>query len=452
MTKNLILIGALLTIFFSCQKVVREELDDANVPELPHHVKLSWKTSPETSQAVSWRTTDKVTNGVVEYVKATASPFFEDDVKTITAKTDTLTSDDGTWAYHQANITGLQPATTYSYRVGDGTNWSEWTEFSTASDKKEPFTFLYHGDVQRFIYSKGSRTIREAYIQNPDAKFMVFGGDLVHRGKQNIENWGEFFPAGGFVFQKLPTIATPGNHEHYNPKAGMDLVDLWFLNFEFPENGPAGHEEETFYFDYQNMRIISLNLCRYNNEEDRKAIYEWTEARLKEFTGDWVVMTHHYGMEALARNRKPGIRFPDLKELYEKYEVDLVLAGHEHLYARGRMDAPLPVHVISVSGPFQNAIRFADWIERAGTNLQLYQEIHVSSDTLHYITKTVLGDVYDEFKIGKDVNGKKTFIESENLPPESLIPTLNFEDRYDKELVDSYEDDKKRYLEKNTLE
>ena len=162
MTKNLILIGALLTIFFSCQKVVREELDDANVPELPHHVKLSWKTSPETSQAVSWRTTDKVTNGVVEYVKATASPFFEDDVKTITAKTDTLTSDDGTWAYHQANITGLQPATTYSYRVGDGTNWSEWTEFSTASDKKEPFTFLYHGDVQRFIYSKGSRTIREA--------------------------------------------------------------------------------------------------------------------------------------------------------------------------------------------------------------------------------------------------------------------------------------------------
>ncbi|MGC5033698.1 fibronectin type III domain-containing protein [Micromonospora sp. DT229] len=31
-----------------------------------------------------------------------------------------------------AEFTNLKPDTRYTYRVGDGTNWSEWTDFTTA--------------------------------------------------------------------------------------------------------------------------------------------------------------------------------------------------------------------------------------------------------------------------------------------------------------------------------
>ncbi|SHO62061.1 purple acid phosphatase family protein [Algoriphagus zhangzhouensis] len=429
------------------QSSVSEQQTVSNeLPQSPHHVKLTWETSPSTSQAVSWRTSDEIKSGTVEYVKATASPFFEVDVRQISAETDTLTSDDRTWAYHQANITGLEPGTTYSYRVGSGDFWSEWSEFTTAIGTDEPFKFIYFGDVQRFIYSKGSRILRQAILNVPDAKFMVFGGDLVHRGAQNIENYGEFFPGGGWIFQNIPTIATPGNHEHDNAKSGIDLSDLWFQNFNFPKNSPEGHEEETYFVDYNNIRVISLNMCRYRYEDDRKEIYDWTKESLEEFEGDWVFITFHYAMDALARNRDAGIRFPEFKALFEQYNVPLILTGHEHLYARGRMDAPFPVYVVSVAGPYQNAIRFADWIERAGTNMQLFQEIEVSPDTLHYYSKTVLGDIYDEFKIVKDGAGKLTFIEGKNLPEESLEPTQDFEDRYDQDLVESYEKDRAEYL------
>ncbi len=194
-----------------------------------------------------------------------------------------------------------------------------------------------------------------------------------------------------------------------------------------------------------NTRIISLNLCRYKYPKDREVILKWTEERLKEYKGDWVFVTHHYAMNATARNRNEGLRFPEFKALYEKYKVPLVLTGHEHLYARGRIGDRFPVYVISVAGPYQNAIQFGDWIERAGTSLQLFQEIDITPDTIHYATKTVAGEVYDEFSVVKN-NGKLSYIVNHNLEPESLIPPPDFEERYNKTLVDSWDADRKAYL------
>ncbi|WP_020531808.1 FN3 domain-containing metallophosphoesterase family protein [Flexithrix dorotheae] len=416
--------------------------------QYPHHVNISWATDPSTSQSVNWRTSELQKEGYVEYIEAVATPFFKEKVKSIKAESDSHPADDGLWNYHSVNIPDLKPNTMYSYRVGNGNFWSEWAEFRTATGENEKFNFLYFGDVQRDIISLGSRTIRQAVLTRPDAKFLLFGGDMVHRGGLNKENWNEFFQTGGWAFQNFPIVGTPGNHEHLIAKSGENLSAHWGLNFTFPLNGPEGHEEETFYIDYNNIRVISLNLCRYKYPEDRATILKWTEERLKEFTGDWVFITHHYAMDASARNRKPGIRFPDFKELYEKYNVPIILTGHEHLYARGRMDGKFPIYVVSVSGPFQNAIQFGDWIERAGTSLQLYQDIEVSPDKIHYVTKTVTGEIYDEFTIQKDKKGKLIFTESKNLGPESLFPPINFGNRYNQQLVDTWEKDKNDYLSK----
>jgi len=422
---------------------------DISKYQYPHHVNISWETEPSTSQSVNWRTNELQKVSFVEYTEATASPFFEKDVKRIEAESETFEGgDDAVWNYHSANIIGLKPNTLYSYRVGNGNFWAEWAEFRTATGTNEPFTFLYYGDVQRFILSKGSRAIRQSIIHSPEAKFMLFGGDMVHRGGLNKENWNEFFQTGEWIYQNYPIIGTPGNHEHLIARSGENLSEHWGLNFRFPQNGPEGHKEETFYVDYNNIRVISLNLCRYKYPEDREVILKWTEERLKEFKGDWVFITHHYAMDASARNRTPGIRFPDFKALYEKYEVPIILTGHEHLYARGRMDDKFPVYVVSVSGPWQNAIQFGNWIERAGTSLQLFQEIKVTPTELHYVSKTITGELYDEFTVTKDKKGKLSYEPGKNLPPESLVPPADFKDRYKKELVDSWESDLNTYLNK----
>lgn len=450
--RNKKIVANLLCFFcLSANQMLQGQNNSSNslLEQLPHHIKLSWETSPANSQSVSWRTRGNVSENYLEYRESTASPFFEDQVVRIKAQSDSLTSDDGTWYYHSVNITGLRPNTRYLYRVGKGDAWSAWAEFTTATGGKEPFTFLYFGDVQRDIFSKGSRTIRATALDNPDARFMLFAGDMVHRGGLNKENWNEFFPTGGWLFQYIPMLATPGNHEHLIAKSGENLSPLWQLSFCFPQNSPRGHEEETYYVDYNNLRIISLNMCRYKYPKDRKEIYQWTEKRLKEFDGDWLIVMQHYNMVSSARNRSADIRFPEFKKLFEKYNVPLVLTGHEHLYARGRFGSEFPVYTVSVSGPYQNAIRFDNWLERAGTSMQLYQVIRITPDTLSYTAKTVLGDVYDAFTITKTPSGKLIFTEKENLMKESLEPPLNFAERYDADLVKSYEADKQKYLQRN---
>ena len=74
----------------------------------------------------------------------------------------------------------------------------------------------------------------------------------------------------------------------------------------------------------------------------------------------------------------------------------------------------------------------------------------MAPDTLRYVAKTILGDVYDAFTISKNDDGALTFEEESGLPAESLIPTLNFEKRYDNEMVRSYESDKQAYLQKKS--
>lgn len=436
----ILLLGIALTGFYFKSQSYQD-----NAYQYPHHIHLSWETAPETSQSVNWRTDELQKESYVEYCEASASPFFKAKVKSIKAETESYKGDDAVWNYHSVNISNLKPNNLYSYRVGNGNFWSEWSEFRTATGKNEPFSFLYFGDVQRDIYSLGSRTMRQAIKTRPDARFLLFGGDMVHRGGLNKENWNEFFPAGGWIFQNYPMLATPGNHEHLIAKSGENMSPLWYLNFTFPRNGPKGHEEETYYVDYNNIRVISLNLCRYKYPEDRAAILKWTEDRLKEFKGDWVFVTHHYAMNATARNRKEGLRFPEFKALYEKYKVPLVLTGHEHLYARGRINNNFPVYVVSVAGPYQNAIQFGDWIERAGTSSQLFQEIDITPDTIHYVSKTVTGMVYDEFSIFKN-NGNLGYYVNPKLVTESMIPPPDFKERYQKELVDSWEVDRDTYL------
>ncbi|WP_437397762.1 fibronectin type III domain-containing protein [Flagellimonas lutimaris] len=448
MKKNTFLLISFLVLVFHCQGQKKEGYDNSLLEQLPHHIKLSWETSPDHSQAVTWRTRSSASKNYIEYAEATASPFFEERTIKIGATTQSYTSDDGLWYYHTVNLRNLKPNTQYSYRVGNKDHWSEWSEFKTATGQNEPFKFLYFGDVQRYIHSLGSRTLRQAVLANPDSKFMLFAGDMVHRGGLNKENWNEFFPAGGWMFNNIPIIATPGNHEHLKASSGVDISPLWANTFAFPKNGPKGHEEETFYVDYNNIRVISLNLNRYKYPEDRREILEWTEERLKEYEGDWIFITHHHAMRGLARNRDSGVRFPEFQTLYEKYKVPLVLTGHEHLYARGRMVMDFPIHVVSVAGPYQNAIQFSDWIERAGTSMQLYQEIYVSENKLRYVARTVLGEVYDAFTITKNENGEMQFEEAPDLPAESLIPTKDFEKRYDKELVKTYEADKAKYLQR----
>ena len=178
---------------------------------------------------------------------------------------------------------GLLKRTVYAYRVGAGDHWSEWFQFTTASNTNKPFSFIYLGDAQNDIRSKWSRVIRRAFAHQPDARFIIHTGDLINRSN-NDQEWGEWHYGGGFINGMIPSLPSPGNHEYVrDDKRKLILDPHWGVQYTLPGNGPKGLEESVYYVDYQNVRIISLDSQMIIlDEASAKIQYEWLEKVHKE--------------------------------------------------------------------------------------------------------------------------------------------------------------------------
>jgi hypothetical protein len=401
----------------------------------PDRIILNVGANPSSEVGITWRTDTGITTGLVEIAVATGDPKFWQNGRTITAETELF---DGTLIkvaevkahYHSAYIKELNPSTVYGYRVGDGERWSEWFQFTTASvDLNEKFSFLYVGDAQNYILELWARLVREGFKTAPDAKFFIHAGDLVNNAHREQE-WHEWFTAGGFIHSMIPSMPTPGNHE-YRPLSEVDatakkssLSAQWQPQFTLPQNGPKGLEETTYYIDYQDVRIISMNS---NREHELQAV--WLDQLLAKNDKKWIIITYHHPMYSASSGRdNPQLR-EVWKPIFDKYKVDLVLQGHDHSYARGRVspgenllegvnlrDQTGTVYVVSVSGGKMYEVggtwdEFGAQKDRSGENTQLFQVITIEEDQLIFESYTAIGELYDSFELIKSANGPNKFIE-----------------------------------------
>jgi 3',5'-cyclic AMP phosphodiesterase CpdA len=371
---------------------------------VPDRIVLTWTKDPVHTQAVTWRTSTSAA-AQAQVTPADGGPLVALRAMRVAARTTSLASDLGTAYYHTAVFDDLAPKTKYAYRVGDGVIWSEWNHFVTAAETAEPFSFIYFGDAQNEIKSQWSRVVREAYASAPRARFLIHAGDLVSDSTSDAQ-WGEWFGAAGWVNAVVPCVPTPGNHEY----VGGKLTPHWRPQFALPENGPAGLEETVYDFEFQGTRLISLNS---NVEQDRQV--PWLENVLGENRNRWTVVTFHHplysGSVARDNARLRGL----WKPIFDKYRVDLVLQGHDHVYVRTGLALPenVPtlsdagesaggtVYVVSVSGPKMYSLQRQPFMQRAAEQTQLYQIVHIDGPTLRYEAHTADGELYDAFVLKK---------------------------------------------------
>jgi hypothetical protein len=403
---------------------------------LPDRIVLTWASDPATTQAVTWRTSPEVTRGLAEITIANAGPDLESESKQLVAVSEPLTTDLNTAHFHTVKFEGLTPKTKYAYRVGDGVNWSEWFQFTTASMAPEPFSFIYFGDAQNDLRSKWSRVIREAWREAPKAKFMIHAGDLINNAESDGE-WQEWFEAGEWMNGMIPSIPVPGNHEMVKVDVlTRRLSHHWRPQFALPEDGPAGQEEACFTLVYQGVRIIAMN----SNEKPMEQA-EWLDKMLTENKEKWVVCTFHHPLFSTGKDRdNAGLR-AIWKPVLDKHRVDLVLQGHDHTYGRTGLDTPMghvnlttgvnaadifsgTVYVVSVSGPKMYNLQRHPFMMRHAEDTQLYQIIHVDGDKLHFEAFTVTGELYDAFTLTKQSGAGNLLTEEVPQTPERLRPPV----------------------------
>lgn len=313
----------------------------------PCDVILSVTGDTRTMQTITWHDAVSATEGGIVYgterssVEAARRTGAKAGVSEVSgSRVEIKSGADMKCSVFSADLTGLKPDTLYYYYVESTAGKSEVKSFATAAENQETLSFAYMGDIQfqeDMIqeYADWGQLISKIYQKNPDLAFGVLGGDIVQSGIRAAE-WDEFLKNASPVFSSIPLMSVNGNHESNMPGGKPEVyLDL----FSLPQNGPEGFKEEFYSFDYGTCHVTALNSWVFSGEQDLddadyKRLSAWIEDDLKNSGAVWNVVVMHHPVYALADDRVAEMVKENWAPIFEKYGVDLVFCGHQHVYSR----------------------------------------------------------------------------------------------------------------------
>ncbi len=261
---------------------------------------------------------------------------------------------DTAYVYNHVTVTGLEPNTTYYYTVEKNGEQTEVCEYTTQAT--EEVKILYVGDPQ-IGASKGqtqdgaeltadetgaantaarndafswNRTLSYAYAENPDLNFVISAGDQVNRtGQPKEEEYAGYLSSD--VLSGLAVATTIGNHDSLN--------EDYMYHFNNPNASEYGATAAggDYYYTYGDGLFIVLNTNNYNVAEHEELIKEAVEANPDAV---WRVVTIHqdiYGSGLDHSDTDGMILRTQLTPVFDSYDIDVVLQGHDHTYSRSAL-------------------------------------------------------------------------------------------------------------------
>jgi hypothetical protein len=250
---------------------------------------------------------------------------------------------------HEVYLCGLTPATTYYYRVGGGAPgseaWSEVYSFTTVpSDPSVPVTFGVTGD------SRGQKGDAWRLIQRrlkvAGVGMQLFSGDAVLLGPDQAD-WESWLDSAwkdtdgkALTLPSILSLTAHGNHENH--------TSLFFGNFTQPQDlTKYGKYAELFFsVDVGPVHVLVFDdagIVSPNTDPEYQAVFnEWLTADLDAATKNrskvpWIVtVNHHAAFSSSSHGDDADVPLGRayFVPIWDKYHVDLAIAGHDHNYER----------------------------------------------------------------------------------------------------------------------
>jgi purple acid phosphatase-like protein/calcineurin-like phosphoesterase family protein len=268
--------------------------------------------------------------------------------------------------YLHVKLDHLLPGTRYYYGVGhqgfdpgDAAHLATLGQFETAPRRKQDqlkYTFTAFGD-QGVSYDA---LANDAVLLGQNPKFHLHAGDIAYadpsgQGKPVSANgangtdsydprvWDNFLHQTELVARQIPWMVATGNHDMealYSPNGYGGQQARW----DFPGNGPSKCPS-VYSFIYGNVGYLSLDANDVSNEITANRGYsggsqtKWLADRLYFLRTqpdiDFVVIYfHHCAYSTTNQHASEGGVRADWVPLFDKYKVDLVINGHNHVYER----------------------------------------------------------------------------------------------------------------------
>lgn len=269
------------------------------------------------------------------------------------AAVDSSLTDGEAYSYNHVTVTGLQPNTTYYYTVEKSGTETEVQTYTTGDF--ESAQILYVGDPQigaskgqpqngeELVADSGAantaarndgfawdRTLDIAVEQNPGLDFVISAGDQVNKtGQAKEEEYAGYLAPD--ALSSLPVATTIGNHDSLNPD--------YMYHFYNPNQTGYGETEAggDYYYSYGSGLFIVLNTNNYNVAEHEQAI---CEAVASDPDATFRIVTIHqdiYGSGLDHSDTDGMILRTQLTPIFDEYDIDVVLQGHDHTYSRTKL-------------------------------------------------------------------------------------------------------------------
>ena len=315
-------------------------VNDYQITQSPSAVMVTFANGPA-SRGFSWQTDRTVTESEVRLVAGTATASPEDFLSTPLIYTGTYVAVSAPEAYsHKVIVTGLQPGTVYSYRLGGGGHYVYGsTEVKNVSDK---MTIVNLNDAQLKDYSKIgwwpaslAASVRQIGSSSR-ADFIINGGDLFDKNLivsgQNLGTalkWGITLEQVADYYIGVPFVSSSGNHDYSEYGNRMPI--------EYP-TGLVGCES----LDYGNVHIATIPNTGNDTYSGYVTYLNWLEADLAanvaKGTTTWRIVCVHWGPNTTGDHAVVSPGAVDLAKrlggICASNKVDLVLQAHDHSFSK----------------------------------------------------------------------------------------------------------------------
>lgn len=233
---------------------------------------------------------------------------------------------------NKVTVTGLAPQTEYLYRVCNGTAYSGVYSFKTGNS--DTYNVIFVSDAQigasaNIAADKAGwgKTLTAALGKHPGTSFLLSAGDQVD---YFLESEYDAFLASPLLRQ-YPLATAVGNHENL----GKSPLHSYYYN-EPNESAvygvtPAGGD---YWFRYGSTLYLVLNTNNTNVAEHDAFLAQATASNPGV---TWtILMFHHslYSSAVYATSSSILTLRKNLVPVIDKYDIDVVLSGHDHCYTR----------------------------------------------------------------------------------------------------------------------
>lgn len=277
---------------------------------------LQWVTTTEVT--VSWRTAVQGTS-VVDYGPTPAY-----------GQTDTAP---GVSNQHHVRLEGLSPGAAYYYRARSYNAAGQLVfdklggPFTTAPAAASTFKFVAMGEP----HNKPTLALWNTVLADPALRFLVDASDTVDNGGK-LSDWKQFFGFTASYLHRLPWMGAMGNHSYEEDPTGATYLEVT----DSPGDG------RWWSLRYAQVLFLMLNSTYGDEPEVSTTQLDWIEATLADATDGiddptFIVAAFHFPAFTSGRQSTvPKCQWvqANFLPLFEAYDVDLVINGHDGLYER----------------------------------------------------------------------------------------------------------------------